>query len=123
MIQRNNIDLIGHVGSVRTTTVGGKKVANISLAVNNAYTNAAGETVVEVNWIPVVAWQGKFITPLEKVEKGSPLHVRGRLQNVRYTRSDGQEVTSFQVLASSLSIVVKEEQEAEEAIPVDLPEA
>lgn len=123
MIQRNQVDLIGHVGSVRTSEYNGRKVANFNVAVNTAY-NRGEEQVIETNWVPVVAWAGKFITPLEKIGKGTPVHVRGRLQNVRYTNAAGQEVTTFQVLASSLSVVVKEEQpEAEEPILGDMPEA
>ena len=56
---KNKVQLIGHVGNdPEIKTFGeGKKVANISLATNESYTNAKGEKVEETQWHKVKGQQ------------------------------------------------------------------
>ncbi|SFS84268.1 single stranded DNA-binding protein (ssb) [Zhouia amylolytica] len=53
---RNKVQLIGNVGQdpVITTLESGKKVAKVSLATNEHYTNSKGEKVTDTQWHHVV---------------------------------------------------------------------
>ena len=126
----NQVKLQGFVGNVKDiTTRNGKKAISFSVATDYVYTNANGEKVVVTSWTPVVAFAGsRYITALEKIQKGTPVLVHGRLNSISYTAADGQRHTTLEVLATSLSVVVKDtptaEEEAEEAeaLTDDLPQ-
>jgi len=77
----NTVRLIGNLGfdpEVREIAKG-RKVARISVATNESYTNAAGEKVTDTQWHTVVAW-GRIADQVEMMlSKGSPVMVEGRL--------------------------------------------
>ena len=125
----NQVKLQGFVGNVKDiTTRNGKKAISFSVATDYVYTNANGEKVVVTSWTQVVAFASRYITALEKIQKGTPVLVHGRLNSNSYTAADGQRHTTLEVLATSLSVVVKDtptaEEEAEEAeaLTDDLPQ-
>jgi single-strand DNA-binding protein len=103
MEQLNKIELRGKVGNVRISRVGENVVANFSLATNYVYMSKDGQPVVETTWHTVVAWDGKGMPDLTKIDKGSSLYVCGRLRNTRYTSSDGTEKQAMEVIANAVS--------------------
>ncbi len=103
MEQLNRIELRGNIGNIRVSNVGQGKVARFSLATNYLYTKD-GEAVVETTWHNIVAWEGKGIPELDKLEKGSRVYVTGRVRQSKYTGNDGLEKQSYEVLASKLNI-------------------
>lgn len=127
----NQVKLQGFCGNVRNiTTKNGRNAISFSVATDYVYTDAEGNKVAKTTWTPVVAFAGsRFITSLDKIQKGTPVLVHGRLNNNSYTDAEGQTHTSLEVLATALSVVVKEEPTAEEEareveeITGDLPEA
>lgn len=127
----NQVKLQGFCGNVRTiTTKNGKNAISFSVATDYVFTDAEGNKVAKTTWTPVVAFAGsRFITSLDRIQKGTPVLVHGRLNNNSYTDAEGQVHTSLEVLATALSVVVKEEPTAEEEareveeITGDLPEA
>ncbi len=109
--QLNRIELVGVVGrDAKIIPVGDTAVANFSLATNYAYNDRNGNPVVETTWHNVKAWKGRKIPALEDIKKGTWLHVKGRLRNIRYTAADGSERTSFEVLAGEIEIVNPEKE-------------
>ncbi len=105
MEQLNRIELKGNVGNVRYSDTGSNHMARFSLATNYLYKTKDGEAAVETTWHSVVAWEGRNIKNLEKIEKGMPIHVIGRLRSSRYTAADGSEKQSYEVIASKLAIL------------------
>ena len=103
MEQLNRIELKGNVGNVRISDVGGNVVANFSMATNHVYKSREGQAVVETTWFNVVAWGGKGMPDLSRIEKGMPLSVSGRMRSVRYTGQDGTERQSMEVVASKVA--------------------
>ena len=101
--QLNRIELRGNVGNVRLSNVGDSTVARFSLATNFVYKGREGDAVIETTWHNIVAWNGKGMPDLEKIEKGMPLYVCGRLRSSRFTGSDGTEKQVFEVVANKIS--------------------
>ena len=100
----NRIELRGTVGTVKTNKVGDTKVARFALATCYTFRNLPGESVVEVTWHNVSAWQSDSIS-LEGLTKGAQVHIIGRIRTQRYTASDGSERTFYEVLASKLDVL------------------
>lgn len=88
---KNRVQLIGRVGQdpeVKNLE-GGKKVATISIATNDYYTNAKGERVDQTEWHKAVAW-GKTAEIIEKfVQKGKEIALEGKLTNRSYDDANG----------------------------------
>ena len=106
---KNKVQLIGHVGQEpEIKTFGeGKKVANITLATNESYTNAKGEKVEETQWHKVKAW-GKVADIIEKyVTKGKEICVEGKLTYSDYLDKDGNKRYVTEVVISDILLLGK----------------
>lgn len=88
---QNKVQLIGNLGSnpeVRNTE-SGKKMARVSIATNENYRNAKGETIKETQWHNAIAW-GKNAELMEKyLTKGSQVAIEGKLVNRNYVDKEG----------------------------------
>jgi len=105
MEQLNRIEIRGIVGNVRLQNANRRNVAHISVATSRAYKNMAGEPVIDTTWHSVNAWEGKNITELAKIEKGSKVHVLGRMSASKFSGTDGAEKTSYEIQANLLEII------------------
>ena len=103
----NRIELQGHVGTVRTNEVSGKKVVNFSLATEYFY-KKDGSGVSETTWHNIVAWEGKDIQDMDRIAKGVPTNTDRRRQTNKYTNAKKKEKQVFEVLATKLRIVKEE---------------
>ena len=104
MEQINQIELKGNIGMVKVNEVAGNKVARFSLATNYVYKNKEGEGVVETTWHNIVAWEDCVHCEFEKIQKGAPVHVFGRLRSVKFNGIDGTEKQIYEVIANSVDI-------------------
>lgn len=106
MQQINKVEILGVVGavSVRPCTPN-INAATFSVATNHTYKNHSGDIIVETVWHRVIAWDNVVKADLNTIKKGTWVHVKGRLRNVRYTDASGQERTTFEVYANELEIV------------------
>jgi single-strand DNA-binding protein len=106
---KNRVQLIGHVGQepeVKTFD-GGKKVANITIATNDYYTNDKGEKVENTEWHKVVAW-GKTAEIIEKyVTKGKEIAIDGKLTHRSYDDKDGTKRYITEVVVNDLLLFGK----------------
>lgn len=106
---KNKVQLIGHLGANPEikTLEGGKKLARITLATNEAYTNGKGEKVIDTQWHSVIAW-GKTAEIAEKLfTKGMEVLIDGRLVNRSYTDKDGNKKFVTEVQANELLVFGK----------------
>lgn len=98
---QNKVQLIGNLGAdpdVRSIE-SGKKMAKLSIATNENYRNAKGETVKETQWHNAIAW-GKNAELAEKyLAKGSQIAIEGKLINRNYVDKEGNKkyITEVQV--------------------------
>lgn len=90
MSLRNKVSLIGHTGKeVEIINFEKGKMAKVSLATNDYYTNAAGEKVEETQWHNLI-FNGKLADIMEKyVQKGKEIAVEGKIQYKTYDDKDG----------------------------------
>ena len=105
----NKIELQGHVGMVRTNEYNGSKVANFSLATEIMYKLRDGNAVSETTWHNIVAWESKEMPDLQRIVKGTPVNVCGRLRSSKYTSADGTEKYFYEVLAQRVRILNEDE--------------
>lgn len=106
---RNKVQLIGHVGQEPEikTFDGGKKVANITIATNDHYTNDKGEKVEQTEWHRVTAW-GKLADIIEKyVDKGKEVAIEGKLSHRSYDDKDGNKRYITEVVANDILLLSK----------------
>ncbi len=106
---KNKVQLIGHVGQEpEVKTFGeGKKVANITIATNDSYTNEKGEKVDQTEWHRVTAW-GKTAEIIEKyVTKGKEIAIEGKLTHRSYDDKDGNKRYVTEVVASEILLLGK----------------
>lgn len=109
MEQINSVELLGNVGSVKYQGTGNKKMAIFNLATSKAYNGKDGTPVIETTWHNIVAFEGKDVKDLDKIVKGSKVHLKGRIRNQKFTGSDGQEHYSNDILANRLSVLMTDE--------------
>ena len=93
----------GNVGAApEIRDVNGTKVANFSVAVNESYTNKAGEKVENTRWYRIEAWdsgQGKGLVTavIEKyVQAGITVYCQGTPVVESYEK-DGTKMTAFKL--------------------------
>ncbi|WP_309614388.1 single-stranded DNA-binding protein [Flavobacterium sp.] len=106
---KNKVQLIGNVGQepeIKTFDAG-KKVANITIATNEYYTNDKGEKVEETQWHRVSAW-GKVADIIEKyVTKGKEIAIEGKLTHRSYDDKDGNKRYITEVVANDILLLGK----------------
>ena len=106
---KNKVQLIGHVGQEPEikTFDGGKKVANITIATNESYTNNKGEKVENTEWHRITAW-GKIAEIIEKyVIKGKEIAIEGKLTHRSYDDKDGNKRYITEIVANELLLLGK----------------
>ena len=92
MSLRNKVTLIGRTGKdVEIVKFENGKLAKVSLATSDYYTNALGEKVEETQWHNLVC-NGKLADLMEKyVEKGKEIAVEGKIVYRNYDDKEGQK--------------------------------
>ncbi|MGS0748366.1 single-stranded DNA-binding protein [Halpernia sp. GG3] len=106
MSLRNKVSLIGHTGKeVEIINFEKGKLAKVTLATNDYYTNAAGEKVEETQWHNLVV-NGKLADIMEKyVTKGKEIAVEGKIQYRTYDDKDGIKRYSTEIRVDELVLL------------------
>lgn len=106
---KNRVQLIGNVGNdpeIKNLD-GGKKLANLTIATNDSYTNDKGEKVEQTEWHRVVAW-GKTAEIIEKyVTKGKQVAIEGKLSHRSFEDKNGEKRYITEVVVSELLMLGK----------------
>lgn len=105
MEQLNSVTLRGIIGNAHIQTVGPSEVARLSIATNYAYKSRSGEAVIETTWHLVTAFRNDRMPDFASLAKGTPVEVKGRIRNSRYTDASGNEKTTSEIIASQLTIL------------------
>ena len=106
MSLRNKVTLIGRTGKeVEIVKFENGKLAKVSLATTDYYTNALGEKVEETQWHNLVA-NGKLADIMEKyVEKGKEIAVEGKIIYRTYDDKDGVKRYTTDIRVEELVMV------------------
>jgi single-strand DNA-binding protein len=106
---KNRVQLIGNVGNdpeVRTLE-NGKKLAYLSVATNEKYTNDKGEKIEQTEWHRITAW-GKTAEIIEKyVVKGKEVAIDGKLTHRSYDDKNGEKRYITEVVANEILLLSK----------------
>lgn len=105
MEQLNKVELKGIVGNVRIQDFEQSRMARIGLATNYAYKDREGTAVIDTSWHNVVAWEGRNIQGLDRIAKGTKLHIFGRIRYQNYTGLDGVDRTGTDIVANQIKII------------------
>lgn len=100
----NKVMAIGNLGKdpeVRYTP-GGQAVGNFSIAVNESWTDKAGQKQERTEWLRIVAWGKLAELCAEYLAKGRQVYVEGRLQTRDWKDKDGAAKQTTEVVASSI---------------------
>lgn len=90
---KNSVRLVGNLGmdpEVKSFD-NNRKLAKISLAINESYKNDKGERITDTQWHNLVLWnmQAKFAE--ENLKKGDEIAIEGRLSSRSYVDKDGNK--------------------------------
>lgn len=99
--EQNNVNLVGrltHDPEVRFTSKG-NAVCRFDIAANRRYKDINGNWQDNVSFVPVVVWGDMANRCGERLKKGYPVHVEGRLQSRQWETKEGQKRTSLEVVA------------------------
>lgn len=105
----NRIELTGVVGRIYRQTVSDQVMANFSLVTEHCFRDKAGCSVIETTWHNVVAWNSDNVSGLDAIDRGSRVHVIGRLRTRRYVDANGESRTSYDVAASTVDVLTVKE--------------
>ena len=106
MSLRNKVTLIGRTGKeVEIVKFENGKLAKVSLATTDYYTNELGEKVEATQWHNLVA-NGKLADIMEKyVEKGKEIAVEGKIVYRTYDDKDGVKRYTTDIRVEELVMV------------------
>lgn len=122
---KNLAIVMGHVGAdpnVRTTQ-GGTKVARVRMATNRSFKDKdTGEWREVPEWHRIVAF-GRLATVVEeRVSKGDPLYVEGRMNTRKWSDGKGIDRWTTEVVADDIQLMPVRGRVAKEASPDEEPE-
>lgn len=80
-----------------------KKVANITLAIQRPFKNEEG--VYEADFIKCTLWNSIAENTTQYCHKGDVVGVKGRIQMDHYEDKEGNQKTSFQVIAEKVTFL------------------
>ncbi|MBL7903882.1 MAG: single-stranded DNA-binding protein [Bacteroidales bacterium] len=101
---RNRVQLIGHLGADPEikTLESNKKIARLSIATNDEYTDKNGQKVKQTQWHNLVVW-GKLAETCEKyLVKGREIAIEGKLTYRTWNDKDGKSHNITEVVVNEL---------------------
>lgn len=99
--EQNSVTLVGRLTRDPETrfTTKGQAMCRFDIAVNRRYKDATGNWQDDTSFIPVVVWGEAANRCAERLKKGLPVHVEGRLQSRNWETKEGQKRTTLEVIA------------------------
>lgn len=110
LLEQNLVLLSGYLArdpDVRFTQKG-SAVCHFTVGVTRRYKDtASGEWKDDVAWVPVDIWGEAAERLKDKLKKGSPVHVEGRLRSREFEDKSGQKRTVLEVVARRVQFLTK----------------
>lgn len=123
--QLNDVRLVGRLTrdpEVRYTAKG-QAVARLDSAVNRRYKDGTGEWREDTTFVPITVWREAAERCRERLKKGSPVYVEGRLRSSNWETKDGQKRSGMEVEAYRLQFLAKMSMEEGADAPAAEPSA
>lgn len=100
MENRQNINLVelrGVVGTARLSETGSGRIVRFSLATNYIYK--------ETTWHNCLALEGKHVIGIDKIMKGTAVHLTGRIRCYRFIDINNAERTGNEIVVNTLEVL------------------
>lgn len=111
---------IGNVGKVDIKTLNDNtKVATVTLATSEKYTDRNGEKHENTEWHNIVCWRKQAELVEKYVKKGDKLFIDGKLRTRKYTNRDGEEKYVTEIVADTIQFLGGKSENAQ--VSEDLP--
>lgn len=109
---RNSVYLTGLAGGdpIVINFSEGKKVARVSLAINEFYKNQTGVAICETQWFNLVFWNKKAELAEQLIKKGAGISIEGILKVQSYTDRVGDQRYSTEVFVNHLELLLQTEE-------------
>lgn len=107
--KKNNVRLTGFAGAdpVIINFANNKRMARISIAVNEFYKNTTGEPVNQTQWFNLVFWNKKVDLVETVVKKGTKFSIEGKLSTQSYTDKKGEERRPIEIIVEQLELTAE----------------
>ena len=107
----NKVMLIGHVGNAPEVKVlpSQHTVARFGLATSETFKNKDGIKNTDTQWHNIVAWNSLAQVIEKYVQKGSHLHIMGKLQYRQYVDAENNEHEVTEIVAEEIILLDKKE--------------
>lgn len=108
MENRQNINLVelqGVVGTARLSETGSGRIVRFSLATNYIYKSSDGSPVIETTWHNCLAFEGKHVIGIDKIMKGTAVHLTGRIRCYRFIDINNAERTGNEIVVNTLEVL------------------
>lgn len=107
--EQNNVMLVGRLTrdpDLRRTGTG-KAVCSFDIAIGRRFKDqATGEWKdADPTFVPIIVWGDQAERCGERLKKGVPVHVEGRLQTNKWEGSDGAKRSRLEVIASRVQFL------------------
>jgi single-strand DNA-binding protein len=115
--QQNSVILVGRLTRdpelKRTTT--SKSVCRFDIAMSRRFKDqVTGEWKdSDPTFVPIIVWGDQAERCAERLKKGIPVYIEGRLQTSSWQSTDGSKRSRLEVVASRVQFLVKMEQNQE----------
>jgi single-strand DNA-binding protein len=113
----NKVQLIGHLGADPESrfTTSGSAVANLTIATNESWRSAEGDTKEKTEWHRVVIFGKMAETAAEYMKKGQLVYIEGRLQTRSWEDKDNIKRYTTEVLCDSFTMLGRKTQDGSSA--------
>jgi single-strand DNA-binding protein len=107
MFNVNRVTLLGNVthDPEAHTTKSGRPLATLSIATNRSWKDAAGEYKKEAEFHRLVCFGQLADFSADRVKKGAPLYVEGRLHTGRWENAEGEDRSRTEIVVDRLVLL------------------
>lgn len=101
-------------------TPSGQAVCRFRVAVSRRFKDSEGRFQEETSFIPIIVWRDAAVRCHERLTKGSPVCIEGRLRSREWEDKDRKKQRILEVVARRVQILeyeIKEAESVEEEIP------
>lgn len=103
---KNSVRLMGFAGNdpVIINFASEKKMARVSIAVNEFYKNAAGDAINQTQWFNLIFWNKKVELVEDVIKKGMRFSIEGKLNTQSYTDKKGEQRYTIEIVVNTLEL-------------------
>ncbi|MNK15019.1 Single-stranded DNA-binding protein [compost metagenome] len=107
---RNSVRLTGFAGTdpIIINFANEKRLARISIAVNEVYKNSLGVSMNQTQWFNLIFWNKKVELVERAVRKGTRFSIEGKLNIQSYKDKSGEMRYSTEVVVNTMELDILE---------------